>query len=111
MRVSLSLGSSLTKYLLKNKLFSKKRFPLVLMLEITHACNLACEGCGRIREYKETMREMLSTEECLRSVDECPAPVVTVTGGEPLMHPEIDKIIEGIIAKKRHVYMCTNGIL
>ncbi|KAB2831948.1 MAG: hopanoid biosynthesis associated radical SAM protein HpnH, partial [Candidatus Brocadia sp.] len=88
MRVSLSLSSSLTKYVLKNKLSSKKRFPLVLMLEVTHLCNLACEGCGRIREYKETMREMLSVKECIQAVDECPAPVVTVTGGEPLMHPE-----------------------
>jgi hopanoid biosynthesis associated radical SAM protein HpnH len=111
MRVSLSLGSSLAKYLFKKKFLSKERFPLVLMLEVTHLCNLACEGCGRIREYKETMREMLSVEECIQAVDECPAPVVTVTGGEPLMHPEIDKIISAIIEKKRHIYLCTNGIL
>lgn len=111
MRVSLSLSSSLTKYLLKNKILSRARFPLVLMLEVTHQCNLACEGCGRIHEYKETMREMLRTEECIQAVDECPAPVVTVTGGEPLMHPEIDKIISAIVRKKRHIYLCTNGIL
>ncbi|HHT9104282.1 MAG TPA: adenosyl-hopene transferase HpnH [Candidatus Wujingus californicus] len=111
MRISLSLSASLIKYLIKNKLLAIKRFPLVLMLEVTHACNLACEGCGRIREYKETMKEMLNTEECLQAVEECPAPVVTVTGGEPLMHPEIDRIINGIINRKRHVYLCTNGLL
>ncbi len=111
MRVSLSLGSSLTKYLIMNKFLSKERFPLVLMLEVTHLCNLACEGCGRIHEYRETMREMLSPEECVQAVEECPAPVVSVTGGEPLMHPQIDKIIGTIIEKKRHIYLCTNGIL
>ena len=111
MRISLSLSASLIKYLIKNKLLAIKRFPLVLMLEVTHTCNLACEGCGRIREYKETMKEMLSTEECLQAIEKCPAPVVTVTGGEPLMHPEIDRIINGIINRKRHVYLCTNGLL
>ncbi|MDR4507326.1 MAG: adenosyl-hopene transferase HpnH [Candidatus Brocadiaceae bacterium] len=111
MRVSLSLGYSLLKYLIKNKALARKRFPLVLMLEVTHKCNLACEGCGRIHEYSETMREMLSVEECLKAVEDCQAPVVSVTGGEPLMHPEIDKIINGIIKKKKHVYLCTNGVL
>ncbi|MGQ3686274.1 MAG: adenosyl-hopene transferase HpnH [Candidatus Loosdrechtia sp.] len=111
MRVSPSLSFSLAKYLLKNKFLRRKRFPLVLMLEVTHLCNLACEGCGRIWEYKETMQEKLSVEECIRAVDECPAPVVSITGGEPLMHSEIDKIIYGILRRKRHIYVCTNGIL
>ncbi|MCR4291458.1 MAG: adenosyl-hopene transferase HpnH [Candidatus Kuenenia sp.] len=111
MRVSLALSFSLTKYLIKNRLLFKKRFPLVLMLEVTHLCNLACEGCGRILEYHDTMREMLSVGECMQAIHECPTPVVTITGGEPLMHPEIDKIISGVIKEKRHVYLCTNGIL
>ncbi|MCF6157203.1 MAG: adenosyl-hopene transferase HpnH [wastewater metagenome] len=111
MRVSPSLSFSLTKYLVKNKFLSRERFPLVLMLEITHLCNLACEGCGRIREYEKTMREMLSVDECIQAVNECPAPVISVTGGEPLMHPEIHKIIHGILREKRHIYLCTNGIL
>ncbi|MFQ5963480.1 MAG: adenosyl-hopene transferase HpnH [Candidatus Scalinduaceae bacterium] len=110
MRVSLRLTSSLVRYIIKNKFFSVKRFPLVLMLEITHNCNLACEGCGRIREYKDTMNKMMSVEECLSIADECKSPVVTVTGGEPLLHPDIDKIIDGLITKKRHIYLCTNGI-
>lgn len=111
MRFPISLTTSMTKYLIKNKLFGKSRFPLVLMLEITHLCNLKCEGCGRIREYRETLNEMISFEECMQAADECPSPVVTVTGGEPLMHPDIDKIIAGLLAKRRHIYMCTNGVI
>ncbi|HHT9125870.1 MAG TPA: hypothetical protein ACFYD6_08645 [Candidatus Brocadiia bacterium] len=81
MRVSVRLVASLTKHILKNKLASREKFPLVLMLEVTHLCNLACKGCGRIREYKETLNELMTTEDCLASVDECDAPVVSVTGG------------------------------
>ncbi len=110
MRVSLKLTSTLARYLIKNKFTSVKRFPLVLMLEITHNCNLACEGCGRIREYKDTMSKMMSVEECMSIADECRSPVVTVTGGEPLLHPDIGKIITGLLSKKRHLYLCTNGI-
>lgn len=111
MRFPISLTTSMTKYLIKNKLRSKKRFPLVLMLEITHMCNLKCEGCGRIREYRDTLNQMISFEDCMQSAEDCPSPVVTVTGGEPLLHPDIDKIIAGLIKKGRHIYMCTNGLL
>jgi hopanoid biosynthesis associated radical SAM protein HpnH len=111
MRVSVKLGTSLTKYILKNKLASREKFPLVLMLEVTHRCNLACKGCGRIWEYKETLSELMSAQECLAAVDECGAPVVSVTGGEPLMHPQIGDIVSGILERKRHVYLCTNGLL
>ncbi|GJQ58222.1 MAG: adenosyl-hopene transferase HpnH [Candidatus Scalindua sp. AMX11] len=110
MRGSLRLTYSLVKYLVKNKFSFVKRFPLVLMLEITHKCNLACEGCGRIREFKDTMDKMMSVEDCMSVVDECRSPVITITGGEPLLHPDIDKIIQGVLSKKRHIYLCTNGI-
>ncbi len=110
MRGSLKLTYSLVKYLIKNKLSFVKRFPLVLMLEITHKCNLACEGCGRIREFKDSMDRMMSVEECMSVVEECRSPVITITGGEPLLHPDIDKIIRGVLSKKRHIYLCTNGI-
>jgi hopanoid biosynthesis associated radical SAM protein HpnH len=110
MRGSLKLTYSLVKYLIKNKFSFVKRFPLVLMLEITHKCNLACEGCGRIREFKDTMDRMMSVEECMSVVEECRSPVITITGGEPLLHPDIDKIIQGVLSKKRHIYLCTNGI-
>ena len=101
----------MTRYLIKNKLLSKDKFPLVLMLEVTHLCNLNCDGCGRIREYKDTLNKMMTLDECLSAADECPAPVVTVTGGEPLLHPEIGGIIDGLVHKGRHIYMCTNGVI
>ena len=106
-RLSLSLG----KYLIKNKLRGNKRFPLVLMLEPTFRCNLSCAGCGRIREYRDILDETLSLEDCLAAVDDAGAPVVSITGGEPLLLPEIQQIVEQIIAKKRFVHLCTNGVL
>ncbi len=88
-----------------------KRFPLVLMLEPLHACNLTCTGCGRIREYESTITQKLPLEECLRAVDECGAPVVSICGGEPLLYPEIGPLVEGLMARNRHTYLCTNGLL
>ena len=110
MRSSFKQTYSLTKYLLKNRISSVRRFPLVLMLEITHNCNLTCEGCGRILEFKDTMDRKMSVDECIQAAEECGAPVVSVTGGEPFLHPDLDKIVNGLIAMKRHIYLCTNGI-
>jgi len=101
----------LSRYLLAKKLKGEKRFPLVLMLEPTHRCNLSCAGCGRIREYSDTLNQMLSVEECLASAAEADAPVVAVTGGEPLLHPAIGEIVAGLIEQGRFVYLCTNGLL
>jgi hopanoid biosynthesis associated radical SAM protein HpnH len=81
------------------------------MLEPTFRCNLACAGCGRIREYRDILDQMLSAGECLAAVDESGAPVVSITGGEPLIHPEIGQIVGGIISRKRFVHLCTNGLL
>lgn len=106
-QLSLSLG----KYLARNKLQGRKRFPMVLMLEPSFRCNLACAGCGRIREYKDILDQSLTVDECLAAVDESGAPVVSITGGEPLIHPDIDKIVSGIIARKKFVHLCTNGLL
>lgn len=105
------LSWSLAKYLIFNKFQGRKRFPLVLMLEPTLRCNLACAGCGRIREYRDILDQMLSVDECLAAVDEAGAPVVSITGGEPLLHPGIGQIVEGILARKRFVHLCTNGLL
>ncbi len=88
----------------------RKRFPLVLMLEPLHACNLTCTGCGRIREYESTIAAKLSLEQCLGAVDECRAPVVSICGGEPLMYKPIGKLVAGAVRRKRHVYLCTNGM-
>ncbi len=87
-----------------------KRFPLVLMLEPLHACNLTCTGCGRIREYESTITERVPVEECLTAVDECGAPVVSICGGEPLMYPQIGALVAGILERNRHNYLCTNGM-
>lgn len=111
MGFSRQLSVSLTRYLIGNRLRRRKRFPLVLMLEPTFRCNLACAGCGRIREYRDILDKMLPAEECLAAVDESGAPVVSITGGEPLLHPEIDQIINDIIARKKFINLCTNGLL
>jgi hopanoid biosynthesis associated radical SAM protein HpnH len=87
-----------------------KRFPLVMMLEPLHACNLTCTGCGRIREYESSIRERLSLEQCLRAVDECGAPMVSICGGEPLLYPEIGALVKGILDRGRYIQFCTNGM-
>ncbi|MHB8897474.1 MAG: adenosyl-hopene transferase HpnH [Thermoguttaceae bacterium] len=111
MRFPLSLTRSMTAYLMRQKLAGRKRFPMVLMLEPLHECNLKCTGCGRIREYADTAHERLSVEECLAAADECGAPIISVCGGEPLIHPEIDELVERLVERKKHVYLCTNGTL
>jgi hopanoid biosynthesis associated radical SAM protein HpnH len=87
-----------------------KRFPIVLMLEPLHACNLTCTGCGRIREYESSITERVPLEECLAAVDECGAPVVSICGGEPMMYPQIGELTAGILERNRHIYLCTNGM-
>lgn len=88
-----------------------KRFPLVLMLEPLHACNLTCTGCGRIREYASTITQKLSLEDCLRAAEECGAPIVSICGGEPLLYPQLPQLVQGILKRNRHIYVCTNGLL
>ncbi len=110
MKVPLKLGTSLTGYLLKNRISGKVRFPLVLMLELTHLCNLNCKGCGRILEFKNN-QDFMGVEEALVAAEECGAPVVSITGGEPLLHPKADKIVKGLINMGRYLYLCTNGLL
>jgi hopanoid biosynthesis associated radical SAM protein HpnH len=87
-----------------------KRFPVVLMLEPLHACNLTCTGCGRIREYESTIGDRIPLEKCLAVADECEAPVVSVCGGEPLMYPQIGPLVDGLLERKRYIYLCTNGM-
>jgi hopanoid biosynthesis associated radical SAM protein HpnH len=105
------LSWALTKYLIRNKVQGTKHFPFVLMLEPSFKCNLACAGCGRIREYRDILDVTMPVDECLAAVDESGAPVICLTGGEPLLHPDIEKIVNGIIDRKRFVYLSTNGLL
>lgn len=99
------------KYILSQKLRGVKRYPVVLMLEPLFRCNLACAGCGKIDYPDEILNQRLSVEECLKAVDECGAPIVSIPGGEPLIHKEITQIVEGIVARKKFVYLCTNALL
>src|SRR5436190_23141619 len=110
MRFPLSLTTTMVGYIAKKKLTRQKRFPLVLMLEPLHACNLTCTGCGRIREYESTIKQRLTVDECLDSVDEAGAPIVSLCGGEPMIYPEIGKLVREILRRRKHVYLCTNGM-
>jgi hopanoid biosynthesis associated radical SAM protein HpnH len=110
MRFPLSLTTSMAGYMAKKKLAGEQRFPLVLMLEPLHACNLTCTGCGRIREYKQTIKERLSVAECLEAVEECGAPIVSICGGEPMIYPEIGQLVRRILKRRRNIYLCTNGM-
>ena len=110
MRFPLSLTTDMAGYMLKQKLRRTPRFPLVLMLEPLHTCNLTCTGCGRIREYADTIKEKLSVAECLASVDEAGAPIVSICGGEPMIYPEIGKLVRAILRRRKHIYLCTNGM-
>ncbi|MCE9530331.1 MAG: adenosyl-hopene transferase HpnH [Planctomycetes bacterium] len=110
MRFPLSLTLDMASYIIQKKVARKKRYPLVLMLEPLHACNLTCTGCGRIREYEESIRDKLSVEQCLASVDEAGAPIVSICGGEPLIYPGIGELVQGILKRRKHIYLCTNGV-
>ena len=88
-----------------------KRYPLVLMLEPLFRCNLACPGCGKIDYEDDILNRRLSVEDCLQAVDECGAPIVSIPGGEPLLHKDMQAIVEGIVARKKFVYLCTNALL
>ena len=99
------------RYIVGKKLGRQKRYPLVLMLEPLFQCNLACAGCGKIDYPKDILQKRVSVEDALRAVDECGAPMVSIPGGEPLIHKEMPQIVAGIVARKRFVYLCTNAIL
>jgi hopanoid biosynthesis associated radical SAM protein HpnH len=110
MRFPLTLTTTMVGYMAGKALKREKRFPLVLMLEPLHACNLTCTGCGRIREYSSTIKDRLTVEECLASVDEAGAPIVSICGGEPLIYPDIGRLVKGILKRRKHIYLCTNGM-
>ncbi|HOW80411.1 MAG TPA: radical SAM protein, partial [Verrucomicrobiota bacterium] len=111
MRFPLALTVKIARHILKHKLRRTPRFALVLQLEPLHTCNLSCTGCGRIREYSTSLKDMMTLEDCLRSAQECDAPMVSVCGGEPLIYPRIEELVDGLLAQGRIVYICTNGLL
>ena len=111
MPVPISQAWTVASYVLKQKLQGRKRYPFVLMLEPLFRCNLACAGCGKIQYPAHILKKELSPEECFKAVDECGTPMVSIPGGEPLMHSQIDKIVEGLVARKKYIYLCTNALL
>ncbi|CDO58314.1 Radical SAM protein required for addition of adenosine to hopane skeleton, HpnH [Candidatus Phaeomarinobacter ectocarpi] len=98
-------------YVMKQRLMGRKRYPLVLMLEPLFRCNLACPGCGKIDYPDAILNKRLSAQECFDAVDECGAPVVAIPGGEPLIHKEIGEIVEGLVARRKFISLCTNALL
>jgi hopanoid biosynthesis associated radical SAM protein HpnH len=111
MGVPVSQMWTVARYVLGKTVRREKRYPLVLMLEPLFRCNLACAGCGKIQHPSEILRRQLTPDQCFRAVDECGAPMVSIPGGEPLLHPQIDEIVEGLVARKKYIYLCTNAIL
>ena len=111
MPVPVSQMWTVATYVLRQKLKGAKRYPLVLMLEPLFRCNLACAGCGKIQYPPHILKKNMTPEECFRAVEECGAPMVAIPGGEPLMHPQIHEIVEGLVARKKYVYLCTNALL
>jgi len=110
MSVPLSQMRTVATYVLGKKLRGVKRYPLVLMLEPLFRCNLACAGCGKIQQPADVLRNELTPEACLNAVDECEAPIVSIPGGEPLLHSRIAEIVAGLVARKKYIYLCTNAL-
>src|SRR6266581_700408 len=99
----------MSTYIAGKRLRGVEKFPLVMMLEPLHACNLTCTGCGRIREYVDTIKEKLTVEQCLNALDECGAPIVSICGGEPMIYPDLGRLVREILSRKKHIYLCTNS--
>jgi hopanoid biosynthesis associated radical SAM protein HpnH len=101
---------TVSTYVLKNRWAGKKKFPLVLMLEPLFRCSLACAGCGKVQYPPHVLKRQLTPEECFAAVEECGVPMVSIPGGEPLLHPQIVEIVNGLIARKKYIYLCTNAL-
>ncbi|MBI2015200.1 MAG: radical SAM protein, partial [Candidatus Rokubacteria bacterium] len=111
MSVPLSQMLTVATYVLRQRLAGRPRYPLVLMLEPLFRCNLACAGCGKIQYPAQILKKHLTVEQCLAAVDECGAPMVSIPGGEPLMYPEIGRLVKELVARRKFVYLCTNAVL
>ncbi len=110
MRFPLALTTKIAAYIIGQKLRRTEKFATVLQLEPLHTCNLTCTGCGRIREYSTSLKDMMSLEDCLGAAVECNAPMVSICGGEPLIYPHIEALVKGLLEQKRIVYICTNAM-
>ena len=111
MGVPISQMWTVASYVVGQKLRGNKRYPLVLMLEPLFRCNLACAGCGKIQYPAHILKKQLTPDQCFQAVEDCGAPMVSIPGGEPLLHPNIKEIVEGLVARKKYIYLCTNALL
>ena len=111
MGVPISQMWTVASYVLKQRISGRKRYPLVLMLEPLFRCNLACAGCGKIQYPAHVLKRQLTVKECVDAVEECGTPMVSIPGGEPLLHPDIKEIVEALVARKKYIYLCTNALL
>src|SRR6266513_299141 len=110
MRFPLPLTAKIAGYVIGHKLRGTKKFATVLQLEPLHTCNLTCTGCGRIREYSTSLKDMMPLQDCLAAAEECNAPMVSICGGEPLIYPHIEALVNGLLGQRRIVYVCTNAM-
>src|SRR5216684_8166194 len=110
MRFPLALTAKIARHIVKHKVLRTPKFALVLQLEPLHTCNLTCTGCGRIREYSTSLKDMMRLEDCLGAAEECNAPMVSICGGEPLIYPHIEALVNGVLEQSRIVYICTNAM-
>ena len=110
MAIPISQVWTVATYVWKKKMAGTKRYPLVLMLEPLFRCSLACAGCGKVQYPPHILKKQLTPEECFAAVEECGAPMVSIPGGEPLLHPQIVEIVNGLVARKKYVYLCTNAL-
>lgn len=111
MAITLRQNLKIAIYILRQRLKGREKFPLVLQLEPLYQCNLACNGCGKIQHPQDTLARRLSVQQCINAVEECGAPIVSIAGGEPLIHREINQIVAELVKRKRFVYLCTNALL
>src|ERR1041385_7956713 len=110
MRFPLALSAKIAGHIIKHKVRKTPKFAMVLQLEPLHTCNLTCTGCGRIREYSTSLKDMVPLEKCLEAAAECEAPMVSICGGEPLIYPKIEELVAGSREQGRIIYICTNGM-
>src|SRR6266513_3377347 len=110
MRFPFAVSANIAGHIIKHKLRKTPEFAMGLQLYPLHTCNLTCTGCGRIREYSTSLKDIVPLEKCLQAAMECDAPMVSICGGEPLIYPKIEELVNGILGQGRIVYICTNGM-
>src|SRR5271169_254113 len=111
MPVSAKQAMAVGSYIFKQKLKGNKKYPLVLMLDPLYRCNLACAGCGKIQYPEEILKKCMTPEQAFAAADDCGAPMVNIAGGEPLIHPQIKEMVDGFVARKKFLYVCSNALL